>query len=75
MKSSYKHIFYIRSKKLLKELIEKFAELTYMLVKTPKNRQKHGLFEINKAKSVKMETNIYFTYFSEILVLLFQELF
>ena len=45
------NIFYITDKKLLKSLIEKIcgACLACILVKSAKNKQKYGMFEINKA--------------------------
>ena len=44
-------IFYIKNKKLLKTLIDKLCNacLACILVKTAKNRQKHGLFKIDKS--------------------------
>ena len=45
------NLFYIKNKQTFKILVEKLCNscLACILVKTEKNKQKHGLFEINKA--------------------------
>ena len=45
------NIFYIKNKQLFKTLVERLCKacLSCILVKTEKNRQKHGLFKIDKS--------------------------